>query len=66
MCEDSNVFLQAMYSAPAVVGEIVAYTVPAYLLAGIHYRDSKDLDSFYMYIGAFVTEITSSTNYKYS
>ena len=29
----------------------VAYCVPAYLLAGLHYPDIGDLTSFYLYIG---------------
>ena len=40
-----------MYSAPAAGGEMVAYSVPAYLLAGIVLTDSVGLDTFYLYIG---------------
>ena len=40
-----------MYSAPPAVGEMVAYVVPAYLLAGLRYPESENLDSFYIYIG---------------
>jgi len=42
---------KAMYSLPGVVGEMVAYIVPAYLLAGIHYPDNDHLSTFYTYIG---------------
>jgi ABC-type multidrug transport system ATPase subunit len=42
---------KAMYSMPGVAGEMVAYVVPAYLLAGIHYPDSQHLHIFYTYIG---------------
>ena len=44
-------YCQAMYSMPGVAGEMVAYVVPAYLLAGIHYPDSQHLHIFYTYIG---------------
>ena len=42
-----------MYSAPPAVGEMVAYVVPAYLLAGLRYPESENLDSFYIYIGEY-------------
>jgi len=42
---------KTVYYLPAAVGEMVAYCVPAYLLAGIHYPQEKDLTSFYLYIG---------------
>ena len=46
-----------MYSLPGVVGEMVAYIVPAYLLAGIHYPDNDHLSTFYTYIGNTVLTI---------
>ena len=46
-----------MYSAPPAVGEMVAYVVPAYLLGGLRYPQSENLDSFYIYIGEFSTSL---------
>ena len=48
-----------MYSLPGVVGEMVAYIVPAYLLAGIHYPDNDHLSTFYTYIGNNVFTVIS-------
>jgi len=42
---------KALYSVPGSLGVGVAYSVPAYLLAGLHYPDIGDLTSFYLYIG---------------
>lgn len=38
-------------SLPASAGIFLSYTVPAYLLTGIHYPNSADLNSFYTYLG---------------
>ena len=40
-----------MSSLPASAGIFLSYTVPAYLLTGIHYPNSADLNSFYTYLG---------------
>jgi len=47
----SYALTKTLYSLPASVGVGVAYCVPAYLLAGLHYPDIGDLTSFYLYIG---------------
>jgi hypothetical protein len=33
----------------------LAYTIPAYLLAGIHYPKLPDLNAFYLYLGKWKT-----------
>jgi len=40
-----------LYSFPASAGIFLAFTVPAYLLTGIHYPEVADLNSFYTYLG---------------
>ena len=45
--------LQTLYSLPASAGIFLAYSVPAYLLTGIHYPDIADLNSFYIYLGIY-------------
>jgi len=47
----SYALTKTLYSLPASIGVGVAYCVPAYLLAGLHYPDIGDLTSFYLYIG---------------
>jgi len=47
----SYALTKTLYSVPASIGVGVAYCVPAYLLAGLHYPDIGDLTSFYLYIG---------------
>ena len=44
---------QTIYSLPTCGGIFLAYIVPGYLLAGIHYKEvlSKDFNLFYLYIG---------------
>ena len=44
-------FLQTLYSLPACGGIFLAYTIPGYLLAGIHYAEARKLDIFYLFIG---------------
>ena len=39
---------------------MVAYIVPAYLLAGIVFTDSAGLDTFYLYIGMLCGFLTLS------
>ena len=46
--------LQTLYSLPASAGVFLAFSVPAYLLTGIHYPDIADLNSFYIYLGITV------------
>ena len=45
---------KTLYSLPGSAGVFLAYTVPAYLLAGIHYPDIADLNSFYIYLGYMI------------
>merc|ERR1719362_2207415 len=42
---------EILASLPASAGVFLAFTVPAYLLTGIHYPDLADLNSFYTYLG---------------
>ncbi|XP_023342184.1 ATP-binding cassette sub-family G member 8 [Eurytemora carolleeae] len=42
---------KSMYSIPAVGGIFLLYSIPSYLLTGIHYPSIPDLNSFYLYIG---------------
>ena len=44
---------QTFYSMPTSGGIFLAYIVPGYLLAGIHYKEvmSRDFDLFYLHIG---------------
>ncbi len=44
-----------MYSAPVAAAVFLAYTIPAYLLAGIHYPKLPDLNAFYLYLGKWKT-----------
>jgi hypothetical protein len=45
--------LQSVYSIPTCGGVFLAYTVPGYILAGIHYNEvvARDFDVFYLYLG---------------
>ena len=43
--------LQSLYSAPVAAAVFLAYTIPSYLLAGIHYPKLPDLNAFYLYLG---------------
>lgn len=42
---------KTLYSLPSSAGVFLAFSVPAYLLTGIHYPDTADLNSFYIYLG---------------
>jgi hypothetical protein len=44
-----------VYSAPVAAAVFLAYTIPAYLLAGIHYPKLPDLNAFYLYLGKWKT-----------
>lgn len=50
---------KVLYSLPASAGIFLAYTVPAYLLTGIHYPDLADLNSFYTYLGYMMLYLLS-------
>ena len=47
--------LQSLYSAPVAAAVFLAYTIPSYLLAGIHYPKLPDLNAFYLYLGKWHT-----------
>lgn len=52
MLSYENLFsLQTVYGIPSAAGIFLAYIIPGYLLAGIHYPEVPDLDIFYLYIG---------------
>jgi len=42
---------KTLYSLPSSAGVFLAFSVPAYLLTGIHYPATPDLNSFYIYLG---------------
>ena len=44
-----------LYTLPATAGVFLAFTVPGYLLTGLHYPDLSDLTSFYTYLGYMVS-----------
>ncbi len=49
----SNLF-QTLYGLPAAGGVFVAYLIPGYLLAGLHF--SSDLIVFHNYIGTSIKD----------
>ena len=50
---------KVLYSLPASAGIFLAFTVPGYLLTGIHYPDLADLNSFYTYLGYMLLYLLS-------
>ncbi|XP_040564085.1 ATP-binding cassette sub-family G member 8 [Lepeophtheirus salmonis] len=53
------IFIKTLYSIPGIVGIFLAYIIPGYLLAGIHYQNVNDLDVFYYYIGYMMLYLLS-------
>lgn len=45
---------KTIYSIPSAGGIFLAYIIPGYLLAGLHYPNVQDLNIFYMYIGSML------------
>ena len=45
------ILLQSIYSIPSCAGIFLAYMIPGYLLAGIHYPQPPHLNHFYSYLG---------------
>ncbi|CAB4062302.1 unnamed protein product [Lepeophtheirus salmonis] len=54
-----GISILTLYSIPGIVGIFLAYIIPGYLLAGIHYQNVNDLDVFYYYIGYMMLYLLS-------
>lgn len=42
-----------IYTIPTSFGIFLAYVIPGYLLAGIHYPEVRDLNIFYYHVGEY-------------